>query len=335
MPTLLKNLKINTIGSVDRPANKEAVAVLVKREENADDSTLKDRLWGFVKGLFGRDPDPAQGEDISDVQKLYEDLTAVSKVGRAISTPRLGMLKQMRELLDQLIADGEKALAGAGDQKNDTQKRSDAEVAISEEIKKSLTEEVRKHIEELEKKAAQVDDLTAKYAKLEKKLGGDKGKDDQEDIWKGVNPEVRKRMEDLEKRAKDAEELVKNEREERIAKEYIAKATGFQSLPVKPEEFGLVLKSLAEKDPESYAKLEGLLKATDEAITKGALFAEFGRGGTASGGTMEKAEALAKEVVQKNAGMTKEQALTKVFKENPGLYQQYVKEQNELKRSVV
>jgi len=133
-------------------------------------------------------------------------------------------------------------------------------------------------------------------------------------------------MEDLEKKAKEAEELAKKEREERIKKEYIAKAAGYQALSINPEEFGLVLKSLAEKDPENFTKLEALLKAADEAISKSALFKEIGRSGAGESSTWAKVEAMAKDMVQKNAGMTKEQAIAKVLRENPELYDAYRKE---------
>lgn len=421
MPTLLKNLKILTIGSVDNPANKHAQVVLFKRDDSVDlnkaewttayindlpdssfaviesggekdedgktkprllrhlpykdvdgkvdlphlrnalarlpqtdlsselkskaqkvlaaaakdvgvgeygkrgdESNLKDKLWGFVKGLFAKEPD-----DDSDIQKTMEEL---SKAGRAISAPRLGMLKQMRELIDQLIVDGEKYLEG----ESQTAKRRNDQVNW-DEIKKSLSEEARKYIEDLEKKVAQVDELNTKVIDLEKKLvdsGKDKEKNKKDDIWKGVNPEVRKRMEDMEKRAKDAEELAKKERDERITREYIAKVTAYQALPVKPEEFGLVLKSLAEKDPENYAKIEAVLKVADEAIVKGGLFAELGRSGNAGSNALQKAEAFVTEMIQKSAGLTKEQAIAKVWIEHPELYVEYEREQREFERRI-
>jgi len=60
------------------------------------------------------------------------------------------------------------------------------------------------------------------------------------------------------KKAEELEKVLKEERDKQLRKEFIQKAADeFANLPTKPEEFGLVLKGLAEKAPEEYAKLEG------------------------------------------------------------------------------
>lgn len=130
------------------------------------------------------------------------------------------------------------------------------------------------------------------------------------------------------KKAEELEKVLKEERDKQARKEYIQKAvTEFASLPVKPEEFGLILKGLAEKAPDEYAKLEGVLKAANEAIQKGALYAEIGRsGGLAGGSAMAKIEAAANSLVQKDANMTKEQAIAKALEMHPELYTEYLQE---------
>ncbi|MGB9886746.1 MAG: hypothetical protein ACPLRW_07110 [Moorellales bacterium] len=137
-----------------------------------------------------------------------------------------------------------------------------------------------------------------------------------------------KEHEEAVKKAQELEQVLKAEREERLRKEYVQKAaTEFANLPIKPEEFGLVLKGLAEKAPEEYAKLEGVLKAANEAIEKGALFAEIGRsGGLVGGSAMAKIEEVAKSLVQKDASMTKEQAIAKALELHPELYTEYLQE---------
>ncbi|MDI6814378.1 MAG: hypothetical protein QMD10_12730 [Desulfitobacteriaceae bacterium] len=295
------------------------------KKDDHDEATLKDKLWGFVKGLFGKEQ-KEEHEDNSDIQKISDEL---AKAGRAISAQRLAMLKQMQDLLAQLIADGEKYLAetGASDAGVAKTQKGDDGMLIPEEIKKKLPDDVKKQVEELEKKAQETEQLKVKVAELEKKLAEKDQPNKDDDIWKGVNPEIRKRMEELEKRAKEAEELAKKEREERITKEFIAKAAAFQGLPVKPEEFGPVLKTLAEKDPEVYTKIEGVLKAADEAITKGALFKELGRASYGDeGSALAKLEAKAEEIRKSDSRLTKEQAFVKACEENPELYAQYRRE---------
>jgi hypothetical protein len=151
--------------------------------------------------------------------------------------------------------------------------------------------------------------------------------------FSGIPEEVRpmvealwKENEDIRKKAEETEKLLKAERDERLRKEFIAKAAGYKHLAVKPEEFGLVLKALAEKAPEELAKIEAVLKAADEAIGQGKLFAEAGRGGEGAGSTWAKIEKMASEIVQKDGKMTREQAIAKVLEEHPELYDEYLRE---------
>jgi len=153
--------------------------------------------------------------------------------------------------------------------------------------------------------------------------------------FSGIPEEVRpavealwKEQQEAVKKAEKLEKVLKEERDKQLRKEFIQKAADeFANLPTKPEEFGLVLKGLAEKAPEEYAKLEGVLKAANEAIEKGALFAEIGRGGMPAGDSaVAKVEAMAAGLVQKDANLSRMDALAKVLAENPQLYEQYRKE---------
>ncbi|MBW2084447.1 MAG: hypothetical protein JRI54_00225 [Deltaproteobacteria bacterium] len=153
--------------------------------------------------------------------------------------------------------------------------------------------------------------------------------------FSGIPEEVRpavealwKEQQEAIKKAEELEKVLKEERDKQLRKEFVQKAaTDFTNLPTKPEEFGLVLKGLAEKAPEEYTKLEGVLKAASEAIEKGALYAEIGRGGMPAGDSaVAKVEAMAAGLVQKNANLSRMDALAKVLAENPQLYEQYRKE---------
>jgi len=126
-----------------------------------------------------------------------------------------------------------------------------------------------------------------------------------------------KEQQEAVKKAEELEKVLKEERDKQLRKEYIQKAA----------DFGLVLKGLAEKAPEEYAKLEGVLKAANEAIEAGALYAEVGRGGAPAGDSaVAKVEAMAAGLVQKDANLSRADALAKVLAENPQLYEQYRKE---------
>lgn len=151
-----------------------------------------------------------------------------------------------------------------------------------------------------------------------------KQQDENADLKKRLD-EQKTENEDLKKRLQDSEDVQKKQ-------VYIAKAAGYKNLATTPEELGDLFKAVAENKatPEQIQKLEGIMKSADEAIAKGALFKEFGRGGGgsgAAGSAAQKLDQMARERVTKNAGETYEQAYDAVIKENKELYNQYLEEE--------
>jgi len=124
------------------------------------------------------------------------------------------------------------------------------------------------------------------------------------------------------------EAILKAERDQRLTKEWIAKATAeYNSLAIKPDDLGPILKALEEKAPDELKRIEEVLKAADAAITAGDLFKEKGKSGAQSAGSaMEKLEQMAKSLVQKESGLSMSDALSRVMDENPGLYREYQQE---------
>lgn len=296
MSTLLKNLKINTIGSVDYPANPQAKVTLMKRGDTPE---------GAGTGITITAPTITVSDTTSPLDMI------LSKVAK---------------------------LLGIGKEEH--------KMTIDDNVKKSLPEAVQKYLKDLEDKASKVDDLEKKASKvdeLEKRVqdlqteldtlqknagaGSDgKGDSDKQAVFKSLPEEVKKYIQDVEKRAKDAEEIAKKEREERITKEFIAKAAQFKAIAVKPEEFGPVLKSISEYNADVYSKLEAVLKAANEVVEKSKLFESIGKSTSESGSVWAQIESKANEIVQKNASMTKEQAVAKILRENPNLYVAYQQE---------
>lgn len=137
-----------------------------------------------------------------------------------------------------------------------------------------------------------------------------------------------KSQEDAVKKSNELEKILKEEREKRLIKEFIAKASEFKKLPINAEEFGLVMKEFSERAPEAYEKLESILKATDKAIEDGNLFKSMGTDQTPEDNIMSKVEKAASEKMKANDKLTKEQAITEVLKENPELYEKYESEKS-------
>lgn len=147
-----------------------------------------------------------------------------------------------------------------------------------------------------------------------------------EEILKSVSDEMRPIIEQLWKEKEDAENLIKEQKDAAKKQEYITKAATYTNLPIKAEEFGLVLKELSEKAPEALAKLEEVLKSVNEQLGENVLMKEIGGNGSGLSGqqSMTKVEKAAEAVRQANPSFTKEQAITKALELNPELYNDYL-----------
>ena len=159
-----------------------------------------------------------------------------------------------------------------------------------------------------------------------------KGEDnviDLESLPENVKPMVErlwKEHEEIVKKAQELEKALKAEQEERKKLEFINKAKQFKHIPMKPEELGVMLKSLSETNEEMYNKFIQLLTSLDNQIEQSGLFKEIGKSGEGSTTAWGKIEAMATELVQKGVVKTKEQGVKKVLEENPQLYDEYRKE---------
>lgn len=149
-----------------------------------------------------------------------------------------------------------------------------------------------------------------------------------EDIIGKLPETMRDTVSALFKGYEDLEKQLKEEKDKRATEEAIVKAKAFSHLGVKAEEFGPVLKGLLEKAPEEAKVVEGLLTKADAAIAAGALFKEIGTdaAGITKGSAWAQIEALAGSIVEKDATMTKEQAISRVMDLHPELYQEYLNE---------
>lgn len=108
---------------------------------------------------------------------------------------------------------------------------------------------------------------------------------------------------------------------------YVAKASSLKAVPQKPEEFGLVLKRIAQNKatPADIIALDSVLKASDALIAKGLDSRGSDQGG--SSGAAEQLDNMAKDIA-KAEKITYPQAYAKALEQNPGLYTQYLSERN-------
>ena len=143
-----------------------------------------------------------------------------------------------------------------------------------------------------------------------------------EAVWK-ENEEIKKAHEELIEKQKKVED-------ENKKKDFIAKAEKEYTCFGKPEEFGLVLKEISEKAPESYEKLETVLKSAEEQIKAGKTFDEKGTNTpNTSGNSFDKIQKCA-EKIAKDENISIEKAVMVAMEKNPELYTEYSKEENQL-----
>jgi hypothetical protein len=96
---------------------------------------------------------------------------------------------------------------------------------------------------------------------------------------------------------------------------------------VKPEDFGTILKRVhAGSNDEDYTELVRVLTAANAAVRKSDIFTEHGRGGSqsAGGGANEIIEKRTTELM-KAEKLPYDKALSRVFAEDPALYNTYLK----------
>ena len=133
---------------------------------------------------------------------------------------------------------------------------------------------------------------------------------------------VAKRLEETEKRAKDAEDRIQRMETERRTAEYVAKAAGYTHLPVKPGEFGVILRKIADGEKltaEEATEHERVLAAANEATRAGKLFAEIGADGDAETSATARVNKLADGIRKATPKLSAAEARAQVYQENPDL----------------
>lgn len=204
--------------------------------------------------------------------------------------------------------------------------------------KSDLDPEVLEYVEALEADnddlQTQVEKAEAEITDLRTTLSKSAPKDDeaQEEINKALlakaDPAVRALIEKQQADLKAASDIAKAEREERLTREYIAKAEALPMLSEDKTTLASVLRAAAEAlTPEQNETLTKVLSSANEHISQGNIFKSFGTGGgetTVSKSVRSKAEDIRKV----NPDLTIEQAEALVYEQNPDLYAQALSEEN-------
>jgi hypothetical protein len=137
-----------------------------------------------------------------------------------------------------------------------------------------------------------------------------------DDVAKDAEPEVQEFIAKLQESQEDLQKQLDDERTARRTAEYVVKAEAFTGLLGKAEEIGPVLADLADKAPDSFAKLETALDAAAQRKDMAKLFSELGSGeGEADADPIAKRDAWVQ--ANKASDETSEQARARFWKEHP------------------
>jgi hypothetical protein len=112
--------------------------------------------------------------------------------------------------------------------------------------------------------------------------------------------------------------------DEKKTEEFMKKASEFSHLP--SEGLGELLKSIADKAPEEYEKLEEMLRATETNMAKSAVYKEIGKEQYKSSKVEETVNARAAEIMAKSEGKVNKVA-AKALAWTPDSYQEWLDEE--------
>lgn len=183
----------------------------------------------------------------------------------------------------------------------------------------SLAERVAKMEQDAE---AEAEAKKAAEAKEEEKEPEDS------DVLKGLDPAIAAIVEKARLQASAAEQELKKMKDEQTTAEVITKAKELTNLGTEEKQLVEVLKSLKATDATLYDNVFGIMKAANAMIADGATFEEIGKSSSEdSKDAWGKIDQLADQrAVAKS--ITKEAAISEVLKEQPELYNEYLKSIN-------
>lgn len=125
----------------------------------------------------------------------------------------------------------------------------------------------------------------------------------------------------------EALKIAKELKDEKILKEYIAKAGELEHLPIQKDKHGAIFKTIGEAHPLEFAEILNVLKAAERLVANSAAFKEIGKHGEGATGS---AEAVvyekARSLVGKSDDLTFDEAVAKVLEDEPELYSRYEEE---------
>lgn len=326
--TMLSDLEIDEVSTVDRPANQHGLITFSKRHDSAGDAnhTEEDLMsQGTVEiEVFDDEGAPVDPSSLEHGALVYDEdgneyvYAEDDDEGDEVGKGWLSETAQRGYRMGRQAEQGKlsSAARGASDAKDEGVKR--------------LKNSYRKNKGAYQLAGAGGGALAAggaAYGVTRKSLGDSV----LEELSKAVTEDDRS---DIIAKALDQVEIAKAEaaqalqeldaeRDVRLEAEFISKADEY-NLPVEPTEFGPVLKRLVERmDEDDLEILDAVFKSAGDL-----LYQEYGNvGGGSNSSIIDSVDALAGEMVTKaNGSFTTAEAQVALFEANPEAYDAYIME---------
>ena len=204
------------------------------------------------------------------------------------------------------------------------------EELVSEPEEEIVSEEVETEVEkkmhtDLDKANAYIAELEKKMAEM--KMSYKKSEDAPEDLMKSADPVIQEMFAKAQAETESLRKALDAEREEKVVKEYIAKAEKWTNLNAQASEVGPMLRKMAALDENIANELEKLLDAANAQAESAGMFAELGTTKSLNGASaLERVQSLAKAAVVAGEYKTVEQAVSGLIQQSPSLYAEYLAE---------
>lgn len=268
----------------------------------------------------------AVGNRLSDME--FDEISLVTRPANQLSKVVLYKSDTTEENMTENVTQADEAV------------EKDDEAVVADSV--VIPQEVYEYIEALEEANA---DLVAEVEKASRKrpmmmddeevmddeeedmMKGRMKKDDEE-LLKSADPRLVAIVKSANERAEMAETIAKAERSIRLEREFVSKAQTLDHLPITAEDFGIVLKSVAEAvDAETFEKVWQVLEAANAGMAQGGIFKEVGKSvSTDADGPATLIDKAAARIREQNPDLTEAQAIAKAIEHDPTLYTAYLNE---------
>lgn len=294
----LSDMEFDEVSLVTRPANQLSKVLLFKSDTDSEEAM----------------PEVAEEEVVESNEEVVEETTDET------TEVEKGKMKKMPKMEIEVSEEDDME-----DEEEDMPMQKKGKMKKDESSEVEIPAEVVEYIEALE---SANEELMASIEKMEAEKQAELAQVEEE-ILKSADPRLVEIVKAAEERAAAAEAIAKAERDFRLEREFVAKAAELEALPVKADEFGMLLKSVADVlTEEQYDAIWNVLTAANASIAKSAMFGEVGKSSAPSDndGPMNIIEKAAARLMNDEPNLTKEQAIAKAVAADATLYTQYIRE---------